>query len=153
MSIVKRTAGVATAAAIAAALGFAAPAVAYGSGSQHQIEISANLPSNVFGPGTGGGIWLWIQLGSAGSGTYQGADCLHHAALITPTHTTGAGHDSGTVTSTVVGTTVVITGVAIGTTPVTITVPNADGHYRLAVDSVFSGLGTPPGMANVQVAP
>ncbi|MDA8311096.1 MAG: hypothetical protein M0Z46_10895 [Actinomycetota bacterium] len=140
--------------AMAGALSVAAPAfAAYGAGSVHQIAIAANLPPNLFGPGTGGGIWLWIQLTGNGAGTYEGADCLHHGTAITPTHPTGAGHDAGTVTWSLTGTTVVITGVHIGPTAVTITVSNNDGHYMLGVTTVFSGLGTVPGSANVQVAP
>ncbi|SRR5579875_2368862 len=136
-------------------LGLGAPAFAdYGPASQHQVEISANLPSNLFGPGTGGGIWLWIQLSGSpagGTGDYQGADCLHH----TPLGPTGAVPDSGSTSWSSDGATITITGVTVGgTVPVTITVPATDGHYTTDVASVFPGLvPTGTGTAHVEVAP
>lgn len=142
-------------AGVAATAVAAAPGVAfadYGPGAQHQVEISASLPANFFGPGTGGGIWLWIELSglpTGGTGDYQGADCLHH----TPIGPTGAGADSGTVAWSDTSGTITITGVTIGgTTPVTITVPDA-GHENLPISQVFSGLGPVPGSAMVEVAP
>jgi hypothetical protein len=130
----------------------------YGSGAQYQVIISANFPPNVFGAGTGGGIWLWIELDgtsktSGGTGEYHGADALHHAPQFGPQ---GASPDSGdNVTWSLSGGTLTITGVAIGggTTPVTITVPNS-GHETTSLGAVFPGL-LPPGIgtAQVQVSP
>lgn len=63
----------------------------------HQVEISASITPNLFGPGTGGGIWLWIELDgsrSGGSGDYTGSDCLHHTPIAP---STGAVADRGDV--------------------------------------------------------
>jgi hypothetical protein len=146
----------AAAAALAAGVFGTGKASAYGSGAVHQVEISASIaPNLVFGPGTGGGIWLWIELDgtsatSGGTGDYTGSDCLHH----TPIGPTGAGADSGDVNWTSNGTTITITGVVIGgDTPVTITVPLA-GHENTTLSSVFSPpVGGLPGSAEVTVAP
>jgi hypothetical protein len=129
-------------------------AFAYGNGVVHQVEISASAQTNLFGPGTGGGIWLWIELDgsqSGGTGDYTGSDCLHR----TPIGPTGAVADSGDVQWTSNGTTITITGVVIGgDTPVTITVPES-GHLSTDdLSSVFSApIGEVPGTAQVQVAP
>jgi beta-glucanase (GH16 family) len=128
----------------------------YGKAAVHQVEISASIQPNLFGPGTGGGIWLWIELSgssatSGGTGDYTGSDCLHH----TPIGPTGAVPDSGDVTWTSDGSTITIYGVVIGGgTPVTITVP-LSGHERISGDisTLFSGLPHVPGSAQVQVAP
>ena len=130
----------------------------YGKGAVHQVVISSNLLPNLFGPGTGGGIWLWIELNgtsptSGGTGDYTGSDCLHH----TPIGPTGAHPDSGDVTWTSNGSTITIYGVVIGgdNTPVTITVP-LSGHESLRgdVSSLFSApVGLLPANAQVQVAP
>jgi hypothetical protein len=156
MKISKRIAmgtGVTVFAGALSLAGAAAPALAgdYGP-AQHQVEISANFPPDVFGAGTGGGIWLWIELsGSAtgGIGTYQGSDCLHHAL-----GSTGAHPDSGDVTWAESGGSIVISGVVIGgDVPATITVPDS-GHESVPVSDVFSPpIGTFPGTAQVQVAP
>ena len=155
---------VAAAVAALAAAGGAAAITApgaladYGAGAQYQIAISANFPPNVFGVGTGGGIWLWIELdgtskSSGGGGEYRGSDCLHHAPQIGPQ---GATADRGdNITWSLSGGTLTIPGVAIdgGTKPVTIIVP-AGGHEVTSVGAVFPGL-IPPGIgtAQVQVAP
>jgi hypothetical protein len=117
------------------------------------VEISASLTTNFFGHGTGGGIWLWIELSgtaSGGTGDYTGSDCLHH----TPLGGTGAVPDRGDVTWSSDGTTITIYGVTIGGgIPVTITVPQA-GHETTTLGSVFSApVGSLPGTAQVQVAP
>lgn len=133
----------------------AAPASAYGNDAVHQVEISASITPNLFGPGTGGGIWLWIELDgtqSGGDGDYTGSDCLHHTPIAP---VTGAFADRGEVTWTLTGSTITITGVVIGgDTPVTLTVPES-GHLSTSdLSSVFSApVGTLPGTAQIQVAP
>ncbi len=133
-------------------------AFAYGNDAVHQVEISASLTPNLFGPGTGGGIWLWIELDgtqSGGDGDYTGSDCLHRTPI---EPWTGAVADRGDVTWTSDGSTITITGVVIGgNTPVTITVPES-GHESVSLGDVFQGLTppgvpAPPGTAQVQVAP
>ncbi len=133
-------------------------ALAYGNDAVHQVEISASLTPNPFGPGTGGGIWLWIELDgtqSGGDGDYTGSDCLHRTPI---EPSTGAVADHGDVTWTSDGSTITITGVVIGgNTPVTITVPES-GHESVSLGDVFQGLTppgvpAPPGTAQVQVAP
>jgi hypothetical protein len=149
-------------AALVAAAAFAAgvlgtgKASAYGSGAVHQVEISATISPNLFGSGTGGGIWLWIELDgtsatSGGTGDYTGSDCLHHTPIAP---FTGAVSDSGEVTWTSDGTTITILGVVIGgDTPVTITVPLA-GHENTNLAAVFAPpVGGLPGSAEVTVAP
>ena len=142
------------AAALAAGVLGAGKASAYGNDAVHQVTISSSITPNFFGPGTGGGIWLWIELDgtsatSGGTGDYTGADCIHH----TPLGPTGAHPDSGEVAWAVSGTTITIEGVTIGddNQPVTITVPLA-GHERTDNASVFSPpVGFLPGKAEVQV--
>lgn len=129
-------------------------AYGYGNTHVHEVEISASITPNLFGPGTGGGIWLWIELDgsqSGGTGDYTGADCLHHTPI---SPNTGAGSDSGDVTWTSNGTWITITGVMIGgDTPVTITVPES-GHESTTPSAVFSSpVGGLPGKVEVQVAP
>ena len=145
--------GAMIAASVSGAVG-ASVAHAYGSGAVHQVEISANVQPNLFGPGTGGGIWLWIELDgsqSGGTGDYTGSDCLHR----TPIGPTGAVADSGDVQWTSNGTAITITGVVIGgDTPVTITVPESGHLSTNDLSSVFSApVGGVPGTAQVQVAP
>jgi hypothetical protein len=142
------------AAALAAGVLGTGRASAYGKDAQHQVTISSSITPNLFGPGTGGGIWLWIELDgtsatSGGTGDYSGADCIHH----TPLGPTGAHPDSGEVTWSVSGTTITIEGVTIGgdNQPVTITVPLA-GHERTDDASVFSlPVGGLPGRTEVTV--
>jgi hypothetical protein len=142
------------AAALAAGVLGTGKASAYGSDAVHQVTISSSITPNFFGPGTGGGIWLWIELEgtsatSGGTGDYTGADCIHH----TPLGPTEAHPDRGEVTWSVSGTTITIEGVTIGADnqPVTITVPLA-GHERTDNASVFSPpVGFLPGRAEVQV--
>ena len=126
-------------------------AFAYGNTAVHQVEISASITPNLFGAGTGGGIWLWIELDNSGGGDYTGSDCLHHTPIAS---FTGARPDSGEVTWTSNGTTITIKGVVIGgDTPVTITVPES-GHENTSLGAVFSApVGMLPGRAVVQVAP
>jgi len=139
------------------AVATASPALAdYGKASTYQVEISANMPANFAGPGTGGGIWLWIQLGgglTSGTGDYQGSDCLHGAT--NPIGPQGTFADHGTVSWSSDGTTVTIQGVIIGgVIPVTVTVPAHYGHLTTDMPSVFPGIAPPGfGTANVQVAP
>lgn len=148
-------AAVTAAAAVAAVVFGTGKASAYGSAAVHQVEISASISPNLFGSGTGGGIWLWIELEgtsatSGGTGDYTGADCLHHA----PLGPTGGHSASGDVTWTSDGTTITITGVMIGETPVTITVPLAGHENTTNLSSVFSPpIGFLPGSAEVTVAP
>lgn len=133
------------------------PALAYGAGAVHQVEISANIAPNFFGPGTGGGIWLWIELDgstSGGGGDYTGSDCLHRTPI--PGTGTGAFSDAGDVTWSLDTTTNTITilGVTIGDpsnpTPLTIQVPES-GHEALTnLAQVFIG-GVPPVPASGQV--
>jgi hypothetical protein len=133
----------------------------YGQGAVHQVVISSSITPNAFGPGTGGGIWLWIELDgssptSGGTGEYTGSDCLHHIPFLGPT---GAHPDSGDdVTWSSDGTTITIIGVVIGGdhTPVTITVPES-GHESLSGPNLLSLFSAPvgglPGSAQVEVAP
>jgi hypothetical protein len=145
------------AAALAAVVLGTGKASAYGNNAVHQVAISSSITPNLFGPGTGGGIWLWIELDgtsatSGGTGDYTGSDCLHHISFIGPT---GAHPDSGDVTWTSDGTTITIRGVLIGGDhqPVVITVPLA-GHEKIDNASVFSlPVGGLPGSAEVTVAP
>jgi hypothetical protein len=133
----------------------AGAASAYGNGAVHQVEISASITPNLFGPGTGGGIWLWIELDgsqSGGTGDYTGSDCLHHTPIAP---FTGAVADSGDVEWTSNGSTITITGVVIdGDTPVTITVPESGHLSTNNLSTVFSlPVGGLPGTAQIQVAP
>lgn len=144
-----------TSAVAAVGMWGAGTAFAYGNDAVHQVEISASIQPNLFGPGTGGGIWLWIELDgsqSGGNGDYTGSDCLHHTPI---SPVTGAVADSGDVQWTSDGTTITITGVVIGgDTPVTITVPESGHLSTNDLSSVFSApVGEVPGTARVQVAP
>lgn len=134
-----------------------ASAADYGSGAQYQITISANtLPAPQMAPSPAGGLWLWIELDgtsstSGGSGEYQGADCGRGPGL------GGAAHDFGSVTWSVTGSTITITGVALngfGGRPITITVPSTPGHLAESFSSLLSApLSYAPGTAQVTVAP
>jgi hypothetical protein len=162
-SLRKRLAVFAATGALAAGLLVAMTGTAsadYGKGAVHQVEISSSITPNFFGPGTGGGIWLWIELNgssptSGGTGDYTGSDCLHHIPFLGPT---GAHPDSGDVKWTSDGTTITITGVVIGfdRVAVTITVP-LSGHESLQGSNLLSLFSAPvgglPGSAQVQVAP
>jgi hypothetical protein len=141
------------AAALAAGVLGTGKASAYGNDAQHQVTISSSITPNFFGPGTGGGIWLWIELDgtsatSGGTGDYTGADCLHR----TPLGPTGSSPDSGEVQWTVSGSTIIITGVVLGgDLHITITVP-LSGHERTDNASVFSPpISLVPGRAEVTV--
>lgn len=133
----------------------ATSAAAYGNTAVHQVEISAMIDPNLFGPGTGGGIWLWIELDgtqSGGDGDYTGSDCLHHTPIAP---VTGAVPDRGDVQWSLAGSIITITGVVIGgDQPITITVPES-GHLNTSdLSTVFSApVGVLPGTAKIQVAP
>ena len=80
-------------AAATAALGvFAAGASAdYGTGTVHQVEISANDVH-------GGNFWFWAALGPGQESDYQNTDCIHTAAGGNPgAGPNGAGHSSGSL--------------------------------------------------------
>jgi hypothetical protein len=142
-------------AALAAGLLVAAagPASAdYGPGAVYQVEISAN---NVGAEArsSGDGVWLWIALYPDGTGDYAGSDCVHTGSQ----GLNGAGHQRGDVTWTDSDGTLTITGVSLvnGQFPVTITVPDTYGHYKLDSDDVITGFALGPigGTAQVQIAP
>jgi hypothetical protein len=77
--------------AVALSAGTAAPARAdYGTGTQFQVEISAN---NV----DGGNFWYWAALGPGQVSDYQDADCIHLAAGGNPGAPVGAAHSSGSL--------------------------------------------------------
>jgi hypothetical protein len=93
------------------------------------VEISAsNVGANA--RNTGDGVWLWIALYPDHTGDYAGADCIHTGSTLGHPGLNGAG--SGNLT---------ITGVALvnGMLPVTITVPDSYGHYKLASDESGTG--------------
>lgn len=132
--------------AVAAAALTATPALAYGAGAQYNIELSANIAGK-----TGGGVWLWIQLNSNGTGDYTGADCGHGNGP--------AVSDKGDVTWKTVGNEVVVSGVVLnglGGFPATVTVPAAYGHYTGTIGSYVT---LPPfipasiGSSQLQVSP
>lgn len=136
----------ASAAMLAGGLGLAAPASAYGNTAVYQIELSANISGHA-----GGGVWLWIELDSNGTGDYNGSDCGHAGQ--------GAAADSGGVSWSDNGGTLTITGVTLnglGGFPTVITVPDSYGHYT---GTVGSYLTLPPfiptfiGNSQLQVAP
>jgi hypothetical protein len=114
--------------AVAWATAFSATASAdYGPHAYRQIELSANAPGR-----DGGGVWLWIELNSNGTGDYAGSDCGHGGA--------GAASDKGDVTWQQTGDSIVISGVVLNGLPTnppvdfspwhtTITVPAKTGHY------------------------
>ncbi|MGZ4532841.1 MAG: hypothetical protein ACXVXP_10875 [Mycobacteriaceae bacterium] len=62
----------------------------YGSGTQFQVEVSAN---NVHG----GNFWYWAALGPGQESDYQNTDCIHLAAGGNPGAPTGAAHSSGSL--------------------------------------------------------
>lgn len=72
---------------------FAAGASAdYGTGTQFQVEISAN---NVYG----GNIWFWAALGPGQENDYQNTDCIHTSSFLGPNGNDGAAHTSGSLSS------------------------------------------------------
>jgi hypothetical protein len=123
----------------------AASASAYGKGAERQIELSANL-----GGREGGGVWLWIELNSEGTGDYTGSDCGHGL---------GAAADMGDVEWEEVGGQLVITGVVLNGLegfPTTVTVPAKLGHYTGTLGSFLTlPEFIPPfvGKSQLQVAP
>jgi hypothetical protein len=134
---------------LGAAVLAATPAAAdYGQGAQYQIEISANLPGF-----NGGGVWIWTELSTDGTGQYQGADCGHGAQP-------GAVPDGGTETWSVNSGVITIKGVVLnglGGFPTTITVSATNGHYSFSgTDEVLtlpSFIPPEAGFTQVQVAP
>ena len=129
-----------------AALGASTASADYGKGAVYEIELSAN----VSGP-QGGGVWLWIELNSNGTGDYAGADCGHGGA--------GAASDKGDVTWAPAGDSIVISGVVLkglDAFPTTITVPATYGHYTGTIGTYLTLPGfIPPfvGNSQLQVAP
>jgi hypothetical protein len=149
MTRFQRTAlAVMTAASLAGpiVLAGAAPALAsYGNSAVYQVEISANG----VGASQGGGVWLWIELASNGTGDYTGSDCGREGP-----GAAGAAPDSGDVTWSSSNGWLTINGVVLnglGGLPVTIKVSSSLSHYKT---TIFNVLGVPfPGWAQVTVAP
>lgn len=117
---------------------------AYGNSAVYQIELTANV-----GGHQGGGVWLWIELDSNGTGDYTGSDCGHGD---------GAAPDRGDVTWSSSNGTITINGVVLNGLgwPTTITVPATFGHYT---GTLGTYLTLPPfipgflGFSQLQVAP
>jgi hypothetical protein len=131
----------------AGTLAAASPALAdYGPTAVYQVELSANISGS-----QGGGVWLWFELSSDGTGDYQGSDCGHGGA--------GAVHDSGNVTWSVSNGQVIIKDVVLnglGGAVATVTAPATYGHYTGTLGSFLTipGLTLPPaGTSQLQVAP
>jgi hypothetical protein len=141
----------------ACAAAFAAAASAdYGPNAYRQIELSNNVP----GP-QGGGVWLWIELNSNGTGDYAGSDCGHGGV--------GAASDKGDVTWQPAGDMIVISGVVLNGLPTdpqhgdfspwhaTITVPAQTGHYSTSGVGAYltlpSFIPASQGFTQIQVAP
>lgn len=140
----------ATAVAFAAtAFATAAPASAdYGKTAVFQIALSDNIP----GP-MGGGLWIWYELSSDGTGDYQGSDCGHQQGPAVPdagsvTWAWSADHSHLVISGTKLN--------GLGGFPVVVTVPSAFGHYT-GTDATFVSL--PPfipsgiGFSQLEVAP
>jgi hypothetical protein len=91
IGLVALLAGLAAAAVIA---GTASTARAdYGSGTQFQVEISANDVH-------GGNFWFWAALGPGQESDYQNTDCIHSSAGGNPqSGPNGAAHTSGELAS------------------------------------------------------
>lgn len=114
--------------------------------------LQADLP-----PGTGFGVWLWLELNNDHKGDYTGSDCAHHLG-----GATGAFADAGDLTwTTDTAGNLIIRGVVLigGSAQVTITVPAKTGHYVEDGSQVFEvassaiGLQGVAGTTQVQVAP
>lgn len=135
----------------------AGPAAAdYGTGVYRQIELSNNVPGT-----QGGGVWLWIELNSNGTGDYAGSDCGHGGV--------GAASDKGDVTWQPAGDMIVISGVVLNGLPTdpqhgdfspwhtTITVPAKTGHYSTSGVGAYLTLPNfvpaSEGFTQIQVAP
>lgn len=104
----------------------------YGKTAVRQIELSANISGH-----EGGGVWLWIELSSNGTGDYTGSDCGHAGQ--------GAASDKGDVEwhEAEVGgeAKIVIEGVilnGLAEWPTVITVPAATGHYTGAIGTFLT---------------
>jgi hypothetical protein len=93
---IRRDAALLASAAVSFTLlvGSASPAwAAYGSGTQHQVEISANDVH-------GGNFWFWAALGPGQDSDYQNTDCIHSSAGGNPgSGPNGAAHTSGSLSS------------------------------------------------------
>lgn len=106
----------------------------YGNTAVRQIELSANINGH-----EGGGVWLWIELSSNGTGDYTGSDCGHAGQ--------GAVADNGDVEwHEVEGESegeakLVIEGITLNGLaewPTTVTVPAAIGHYTGAIGTFLT---------------
>jgi hypothetical protein len=146
LALVALTATIACVAAVAAPSSRAD----YGSGAVYQIEFSANNVGVV--PGTGKGLWLWIELNSAGGGDFAGAGCKHNGSGGADTATPQAGD----VTSwTDDGTNLIIKlvlNLSAGPTLITFKVPDLLGHYSGLTGS-YMAPNPFGGDAQVTVAP
>jgi len=116
-------AGMATGAGLGAApaaFGGSTGGSSYGPGAVYQVELSSDVP--------GEGFWIWVELDSDGTGTYQETDCIHlgggHA-------TDAAAHDAGDVTWTASSGMLSISGVQIigGLETVDVSVPLPTSGY------------------------
>jgi hypothetical protein len=64
----------------------------YGTGTQYQVEISANNVS-------GGNFWFWASLGPGQESDYQNTDCIHTSSFLGANGTEDAAHSSGSLNS------------------------------------------------------
>ena len=132
-----------------AALPVASPALAdYGASAQFQVEMSANDVGGV----PGHGLWLWMELDQDGTVSYSGSICVHNGSdginRATPVNGDTTWTDNGT--ELVVPMQITLrTGVVLH---LTITVPDAVGHYS-GPTSEFLAPNVIGGDAQVQVAP
>lgn len=99
----------------------------------------------------GNGAWLWIELNADGTGDYAGAICIHTG----PAGLNAAESDTGDVTWSDSGGTLMITGISLihHIVPVTITVPGSYGNYTEPSASVMTPNLITGGTAQIQVAP
>jgi hypothetical protein len=121
----------------------------YGAGAQYQIELSANNVGGV----PGSGLWLWIELNRDGSGDYTGSVCIHTGSA----GLNSAFPEAGDVSWSDNGSELIIRGLVVkfrtgGQVTLTVTVPDATGHYtgptgEFIVPNIIGG------GAQVQVAP
>jgi hypothetical protein len=121
----------------------------YGAGAQYQIEISANNVGGV----PGDGLWLWIELNRDGSGDYTGSVCIHTGSV----GPNSAFPEAGDVSWSDNGSDLTIRGLVVkfrtgGQVPLTITVPDATGHYT-GPTGAFIAPDIIGGDSQVQVAP
>jgi len=121
----------------------------YGNTAQYQIELSANNVGGV----PGDGLWLWIELNSDGSGDYTGSVCIHTGSA----GRNSAFPEAGDVRWTDDGTNLTITDLVVklrtgAQVPVTITVPDTNGHYNGPTGN-FLAPNFIGGTTQLQVAP